>query len=97
MRLEAPELEGPKVVDKIDLSNIDSSTRPRKVAKKNRTSSQCKRAARTGRGSCAGNYSCCDRTGDTEEAITNETAEVETAQVIENIKADKLEGPKDVR
>lgn len=33
VRLEAPEIEGPKVLDKIDLSAIDSSTRPRKSAK----------------------------------------------------------------
>ena len=30
LRIEAPEIEAPKVVDKIDLSTIDSSTRPRK-------------------------------------------------------------------
>jgi translation initiation factor IF-2 len=30
VRLDAPELEGPKVLDKIDLSTIDSSTRPKK-------------------------------------------------------------------
>jgi translation initiation factor IF-2 len=34
LRRETPELEGPKVLDKIDLSAIDSSTRPRKGAKK---------------------------------------------------------------
>ena len=34
VKIEAPELEGPKVIDKIDLSAIDSSTRPKKVVKK---------------------------------------------------------------
>ncbi|MGZ3914898.1 MAG: translation initiation factor IF-2 [Flavisolibacter sp.] len=33
-KLEAPEIEGPKVLDKIDLSAIDSSTRPKKGVKK---------------------------------------------------------------
>ena len=33
-KVDAPEIEGPKVVDKIDLSAIDSSTRPKKSAKK---------------------------------------------------------------
>ena len=33
-KVEAPEIATPKVVDKIDLSAIDSSTRPRKTAKK---------------------------------------------------------------
>ena len=34
VKIEAPELEGPKVVNKIDLSTIDSSTRPKKSVKK---------------------------------------------------------------
>jgi translation initiation factor IF-2 len=34
VKIEAPEVESPKVVDKIDLSLIDSSTRPKKSAKK---------------------------------------------------------------
>ena len=34
VRIDAPELEGPKVINKIDLSAIDSSTRPKKVVKK---------------------------------------------------------------
>jgi translation initiation factor IF-2 len=34
VKIEAPELEGPKVIDKIDLSSIDSSTRPKKGGKK---------------------------------------------------------------
>ncbi|HZE85625.1 MAG TPA: translation initiation factor IF-2, partial [Puia sp.] len=33
-KIGAPELEGPKVVNKIDLSAIDSSTRPKKSGKK---------------------------------------------------------------
>src|SRR6478672_1411854 len=34
VKIEAPEIEKPKVVDKIDLSTIDSSTRPKKTVKK---------------------------------------------------------------
>ncbi len=33
-KIDAPELESPKVLDKIDLDTIDSSTRPKKSAKK---------------------------------------------------------------
>ncbi len=33
VKIDAPELEGPKVLDKIDLDAIDSSTRPKKTAK----------------------------------------------------------------
>ena len=35
IKIEAPEIEGPKIIDKIDLSQIDSSTRPKKTAKRN--------------------------------------------------------------
>jgi len=31
VKIEAPELEGPKIINKIDLSTIDSSTRPKKA------------------------------------------------------------------
>jgi translation initiation factor IF-2 len=34
IKIEAPEIEGPKVVTKIDLDSIDSSTRPKKAIKK---------------------------------------------------------------
>ena len=34
VKVEAPEVEAPKVINKIDLSLIDSSTRPKKVTKK---------------------------------------------------------------
>lgn len=33
-KIVAPEIEGPKILDKIDLSTIDSSTRPKKTLKK---------------------------------------------------------------
>jgi len=36
-KIEAPELEGPKILDKIDLSAIDGSTRPKKGVKKTET------------------------------------------------------------
>ncbi|MES2772599.1 MAG: translation initiation factor IF-2 [Bacteroidota bacterium] len=34
VKIDAPEVEGPKIIDKIDLSTIDSSTRPKKGVKK---------------------------------------------------------------
>ena len=34
IKIEAPDIEGPKIIDKIDLSLIDSSTRPKKTVKK---------------------------------------------------------------
>lgn len=34
VKIEAPELDGPKILDKIDLDSLDSSTRPKKTSKK---------------------------------------------------------------
>ena len=34
LKIDAPEIEGPKILDRIDLSEIDSSTRPKKGTKK---------------------------------------------------------------
>ena len=44
MRVAAPELEGPRVFDKIDLSAIDSSTRPRKTIVKKQDEAPAKPA-----------------------------------------------------
>lgn len=43
--IEAPELIGPKVVDKIDLSTIDSSIRPKKESKKDKEAKQKSKSA----------------------------------------------------
>jgi translation initiation factor IF-2 len=93
-KIEAPELEGTTVVNKIDLSAIDSSTRPKKTAKKKETEEapapEVKPAAK----------------GKKKEAPVVEAAPVavptpvpaaeveDEGPTIENIKADKLEGPK---
>src|ERR1700682_1939339 len=37
IKIEVPDIEGPKIIDKIDLSTIDSSTRPKKTTKKKAT------------------------------------------------------------
>src|SRR6476646_9067950 len=37
IKIEIPDIEGPKIIDKIDLSTIDSSTRPKKTVKKKPT------------------------------------------------------------
>lgn len=86
-RLEAPEIEGPKVVNKIDLSSIDSSTRPKKAAKKPKKEKTEKAVAK--------------KTSQPKEEETVPQAEpisempsVEEEPVVENIKAEKIEGPK---
>jgi translation initiation factor IF-2 len=103
VKVEAPEIEGPKVLDKIDLSSIDSSTRPKKTIKK-----KPGQGAKTG----AAEEIIKEEEGvktESKESIIEEpvsTVEEEKAtiapqageevqgQFIDNIKAEKLEGPK---
>lgn len=83
IKIEAPELEGPKVVKKIDLDAIDSSTRPKKGAKKTEDKKPAKKEPEP----------------EVEQPPVAETPEPEepkadTPAAIENIKAERLEGPK---
>ncbi len=98
--IEAPEIEAPKILDKIDLNAIDSSTRPKKGAKKKETDEAPKVEA----------PSVKDEPKKPKKAAPAEeikaiVPEVTTAPVvaepqenlppvIENIQADKLTGPK---
>src|SRR6187455_1848085 len=94
-KADIPELEGPKVINKIDLSTIDSSTRPKKEAKKKEEKVEEKEEKKPAK-----------KKGKKEEVIEQPVEEVkqeiivpeepveEAPPVIENIKADKLEGPK---
>ncbi len=52
VKIEAPELEVPKVLDKIDLSAIDSSTRPKKTTKKKSAKDGGRNDNGSGRRSC---------------------------------------------
>jgi len=103
VKVEAPEIEGPKVLDKIDLSAIDSSTRPKKGIKKKGEKEEpaeevkpaAKKPARP-----TGGKSKKDEAVD-QEAVEETQVEEVTASaeegvppVIENIKAEKIEGPK---
>ncbi len=96
IKVDAPELEGPKLVKTIDLSTIDSSTRPKKesktpkkeIGKKEEEKEEAKPAAKK-------------KTKKEEEKpvviapeIIIEQPKEEEAPVIENIRAEKLEGPK---
>lgn len=97
LKTEVPEIEVPKVIDKIDLSTIDSSTRPKKGTKKKKEEEkpepkeEKKPVAKGG------------KKGKKEEPKVEEKivekkeepkVEEELPPVIENIKAEKLEGPK---
>ncbi|MBD0375774.1 MAG: translation initiation factor IF-2 [Flavisolibacter sp.] len=107
VKLEAPEIEGPKVVDKIDLSAIDSSTRPKKGAKKERetTKESEVQPQPDSQDKAVQEPQVQPVEQPTEEVlapaavlepeVTADHAEEEEPDVvIENIKAEKLEGPK---
>jgi len=98
VKVEAPEIEGPKVLDKIDLSTIDSSTRPKKIIKK-KVEAAAPPAAEKEKEKPKSKKK---KQEEPEVKQTQPVAEVpadaeekdDTPPVIENIKADKLEGPK---
>jgi translation initiation factor IF-2 len=82
--IQVPEVEGLKIVDKIDLSTIDSSVRPKKEAKK-----------KPGKAKVKGVIAKEEVEEKEEELPKGPVAEPEKeAPVISNIKAVKLEGPK---
>jgi len=83
-KIEAPEVEGLKIVDKIDLSTIDSSVRPKKDSKKKEP-----------KGKVKGVINNPEEIIPEETAEEKTSVETEKeAPVITNIKAVKLEGPK---
>jgi translation initiation factor IF-2 len=83
-KIEIPEVEGLKIVDKIDLSLIDSSVRPKKDTKK-----------KAQKGKVKGVIPKEEPVEKEEETPKGPVAEpVKEAPVISNIKAVKLEGPK---
>src|SRR5215217_7486927 len=85
VKLETPEIEGPKVVDKIDLSAIDSSTRPKKATKKTKKTEAKEEAPKPA-------PEVEQPVAEAKVEVPEETTEEEP--VIENIKAEKIEGPK---
>jgi translation initiation factor IF-2 len=106
-RVEAPELEGPRVVSKIDLSSIDSSTRPKKGAKKPGEGAEAQEEAVESSAAAQESPRVTEKEEETAKenagqaaagadhaAEGSETGEPEVPPVIENIKAEKLEGPK---
>ena len=102
-KITAPELEAPKVVDKIDLDAIDSSTRPKKPAKKETAAPE--KAKKTGKEEEQKEIPAEKKKVETPVAeIPVEEPVIETPKstapeiveppMIENIQAQKLTGPK---
>jgi translation initiation factor IF-2 len=91
----APEIESPKVINKIDLSAIDSSTRPKKAAKKKTEDTPAeeveKPAAKTTKKKAAEESAVA---AEPVVAPAPKVSEEDAPPTIENIRADKLEGPK---
>ncbi len=92
VKAEAPEIEAPKVINKIDLSTIDSSTRPKKASKK-KEEAPAETPAPAPKAKKA----------EPAPAVVPEPPapvvpaapeEIDAPPVIENIRAEKLEGPK---
>jgi len=97
VKVEAPEIEGPKVLDKIDLSAIDSSTRPKKVAKKKGEKEEpAEEAKPTIKKKSKKDEVVAEAPVQETQKVEEVTAsgEEELPPVIENIKAEKIEGPK---
>ena len=109
VKIEAPEIEKPKVVDKIDLSAIDSSTRPKKVVKKKDqeeapvvnkeekpAETKKKKTKKEEEETVAPVVEEKKEKEIKVEKVVEKEEEVEAdaTGLIENIKADKLEGPK---
>ncbi|HTQ63573.1 MAG TPA: translation initiation factor IF-2 [Puia sp.] len=88
IKIEVPDIEGPKVLDKIDLSSIDSSTRPKKPVKKKKEEEpeEEKPVKKEKKEDSAPVIE--------EKEETKEPEKEEENNLVENIKADKLEGPK---
>lgn len=86
-KIKAPELETPKVLNKIDLDSIDSSTRPKKGAKKITKATEEAAEKKT-----EGKKGKIEKPAEEEKPAEPPVADA--APVIENIQAKKLSGPK---
>ncbi|MGB3155825.1 MAG: translation initiation factor IF-2 [Chitinophagaceae bacterium] len=96
-KIKTPEIEGPKVVKKIDLSTIDSSTRPKKTTKaKKEEEVKPVVEEKAGKGKAKKTKKeeeevkpAAEKTVSKEEPVAEEHT-----TIIENIEVEKLTGPK---
>lgn len=101
VKIDAPEIITPKVVDKIDLSTIDSSTRPKKTIKKKEKEEppvvEQKEEDKSDKKKKTKKEEEQPVEAKKEEAppvVNEEPVDEESPAVIQNIRADKIEGPK---
>jgi len=90
--IEAPEIEAPKVINKIDLDSIDSSTRPKKVVKK--AAEKPAETEEPKKSKKKEEKEIAKAPEPPVQEVAPETPVVNEPPVIENIRAEKLEGPK---
>ena len=95
-KIEAPEIEGPKQLGKIDISTLDSSTRPKKASKKKTEADQKEREKPVVEPDVQSEKETKEIPEIIDEVLTipDVPTEESTSPLIENIKADKIEGPK---
>jgi translation initiation factor IF-2 len=98
-KIEAPEIVTPKVVDKIDLSGIDSSTRPKKTVKKKgdkeeKVEEKAKAEKPVAKKKKEEEEKPEEKVQEEKPVIAEEPVDEESPAVIQNIKAEKIEGPK---
>jgi translation initiation factor IF-2 len=101
IKMETPELEAPKVLKTIDLSTIDSSTRPKKETKparaeggKKTEEKEAKKPVLKKKGKKEEEKKETEKVKEAPVEIIKEEPKEEEPPVIENIRAEKLEGPK---
>lgn len=99
LKIEAPEIEAPKVLDKIDLSAVDSSVKPKKTVKKTEEKPEAKKPEPEKEIKPKEKEQEKEKPKEEEKKIEPVVEEkkqevVPDAPVIENIRADKIEGPK---
>ena len=92
-KIVAPELEAPRVVTKIDLDAIDSSTRPKKATKKPEEKPAVS-VQKTDKIVIAEKPVAVVAEKKNVEPVKMDEPIINAPAIIENIKADKLEGPK---
>lgn len=95
VKVDAPEIATPRIIDKIDLSAIDSSTRPKKTIRKKSDELQAqpeepKKVVQAEEKPVVAEPEPVQEQSEVAEPKTEE----EAPPVIENIRAEKIEGPK---
>jgi translation initiation factor IF-2 len=85
IKMEVPDIEGPKVIDKIDLSSIDSSTRPKKSSRKKLPEEAAAKETQKPE---------AEKKPAEQTVEPSESEKAEENINVENIRAEKIEGPR---